>query len=62
MTYRITEHDAFEHDVLVCLDLPTPDAEYERCIDFALDRLTTTPETVMGALLNSAWVLMGGAS
>lgn len=57
---RIIERDAFECEVLECLDVLAPDAEYDRCVQFALDRLTTTPETVMGALLSSAWVLMGG--
>lgn len=58
MNYRITEHDAWEADILQCLDVPSEDAEFERCVDLALERLMTTDETVMAALLNSPWERM----
>jgi hypothetical protein len=54
-SYRITEHDAFEHDVLQSLDLDTPDPEHDQHVEHIFARLTMTDETVMAALLTSPW-------
>jgi len=55
MTYRITEHDAFEHEVLQSLDLDTPDPELDQRVEHIFARLQTTDDVVMSALLTSPW-------
>lgn len=58
---RIVERDAFECEVLECLDIDVPDPEHDRRVDFLFERLLTTDETVMSALRSSAWFVMGGS-